>query len=225
MKNMSKVLWGIVLIGIGVIIGLNSLEITNIDVFFDGWWTLFIIIPCFIDLFNEKEEKTGNIIGLAIGVALLLACRGILPIGIILKLIVPFIFIAIGLSLIMKNTLKRKISEKIESKKKDGLETIVATFSEQKIERDGEKFEGASLDAVFGGITLDLRDAKLGSETVIEASAIFGGITVLVPKDVVVKIKPTSIFGGVSNHYSKDTGAKKVIYMDAFCLFGGIDIK
>ena len=58
MKNM---LWGIVLIAIGIVLGLNALDITNIDLFFDGWWTLFIIIPCFIDLFKDKD-KTGNIV-------------------------------------------------------------------------------------------------------------------------------------------------------------------
>ena len=33
MKNLSKILWGMVLIVLGIVIGLNSLEITNIDIF------------------------------------------------------------------------------------------------------------------------------------------------------------------------------------------------
>ena len=37
----------------GVIFGLNALEITDINIFFDGWWTLFIIVPCFIGLFKD----------------------------------------------------------------------------------------------------------------------------------------------------------------------------
>lgn len=39
---------GIVLIILGPIVGGNTLGITNINIFFDGWWTLFIIVPCFI---------------------------------------------------------------------------------------------------------------------------------------------------------------------------------
>ncbi len=61
MKNFGNILWGIVLIIIGLIVGGNALGITNIDIFFDGWWTLFIIIPCFIGLFKERGEA-GNII-------------------------------------------------------------------------------------------------------------------------------------------------------------------
>ena len=63
MNNFSKMLWGIVLIVIGLIIGLNAFDILSINLFFEGWWTLIIIIPCLIGLFNgENESKTGNII-------------------------------------------------------------------------------------------------------------------------------------------------------------------
>ena len=35
MNKISNFLWGLVFIAIGVIVGLNALEITNIDIFFD----------------------------------------------------------------------------------------------------------------------------------------------------------------------------------------------
>ena len=54
MKNISSVIWGIVLIVAGALFGLNALNITNIDIFFDGWWTLFIIVPCAVGLFTER---------------------------------------------------------------------------------------------------------------------------------------------------------------------------
>ena len=33
MKSFKNILWGIILIVVGVILGLNSLEITNIDIY------------------------------------------------------------------------------------------------------------------------------------------------------------------------------------------------
>ena len=74
MKKFGNILWGIVLIIIGLIIGGNALGIVNINIFFDGWWTLFIIIPCFIGLFKD-DENTGSLIGILVGVALLLVNR------------------------------------------------------------------------------------------------------------------------------------------------------
>ena len=35
MKDKGNLIWGIILIAIGIIIGLNSLGIANIDIFFD----------------------------------------------------------------------------------------------------------------------------------------------------------------------------------------------
>ena len=61
MNNFSKILWGIVFITLGLVIALNALDITDINLFFNGWWTLFIIIPCLIGLFKDEDEsKTGN---------------------------------------------------------------------------------------------------------------------------------------------------------------------
>ena len=113
MKNFGNVLWGIVLIVIGLIVGGNALGIINVNVFFDGWWTLFIIVPCFIGLFKERE-KTGNIIGLLIGIVLLLCCQNVLSFDIIWKLGLPLILIIIGISFIFKDTFNSKVNEKTE---------------------------------------------------------------------------------------------------------------
>lgn len=85
--------------------------IINIILFFEGWWTLFIIVPTFIGLVAEKD-KTGNIIGLIIGLFLLLACRRLFDFKLIWKLIFPLIFVIIGLSLIFKNNINKEVSEK-----------------------------------------------------------------------------------------------------------------
>ena len=91
MNNIGKVLWGIVLIVIGIIIGTNSFGITDINLFFKGWWTLFIIIPCTIDLFSEKTNKKANLLGVLIGIFILLISNGLINIEIIAKLILPIV--------------------------------------------------------------------------------------------------------------------------------------
>ena len=115
MKKIRNILWGLVFIVIGLILSLKALEIINIDIFFDGWWTLMIIIPCFIDLFKQ-ESKIGNIIGLLIGIVLLFCCMGIFSFGIFLKLLIPLTFIMIGISFILKNTINKQVKEEIKSK-------------------------------------------------------------------------------------------------------------
>jgi hypothetical protein len=108
--------------------------------FFEGWWTLIIIIPCLIGLFKE-HEKTGNIIGLLIGIALLLACRDLLDFNLIWKLMFPTILVAIGISIIFKDTIGGKVTKKIKelNEKKTGENEYCATFSGQDVKFDGEK--------------------------------------------------------------------------------------
>ena len=227
MKNFGNVLWGIVLIGIGLIIGGNALGITNINIFFDGWWTLFIIIPCFIGLFKERE-KTGSIIGLLIGVALLLGCQDVLSFDIIWKLAVPVILIVIGLSLIFKDTFNSKINKEIKKLNKNMTKDneYCATFSGQDVNFDNQEFKGADLTAVFGGVKCDLRNAIIESDVVINANATFGGIEIYVPSNVKIKIKSIPIFGGVDNKASTKTDENShTIYINSTAIFGGVEIK
>lgn len=226
MNNIKNILWGIILVIIGVIIGLNTIGITDIDIFFDGWWTLVIIVPCFIGLFTNKD-KTGNIIGLLVGVILLLGMQNIIDFNLIWKLLLPSIIVIIGLSLIFKNTFNSKINNEIKklNNKNTKDNEYCATFSGQRIAFPNEEFKGATLNSVFGSITCDLREAKIKEDVVINASSVFGGIDIIVPDDVNIKIKSNSIFGGVNNKKKNNEDKKYTIYVNASCLFGGVDIK
>lgn len=225
MKNMSNLLWGLVFIIVGVIFGLNALDITNINIFFEGWWTLFIIVPCFIGLFKD-EDKSSNLIGLVIGICLLLGCIDIIEFSLIWKLMVPAILVMIGLSFIFKDTLNSKVKKEIKKLNKNEAKEYCSCFSGQTLDFTDEKFKGCSISAIFGGVKCDLREAIIEEDVVINANSIFGGITLYVPKDVNVKISSTAIFGGVTDERkNKAKDNKYTIYVNATSLFGGFEIK
>ena len=225
MKKTSSILWGIVLVALGLVFGLNALGITDIDVFFDGWWTLFIIVPCGIGLFKE-QEKTGNLIGLAIGIFFLLCCNDVLDFSIFRKLLIPAVVIIIGIKLIFGGAWDRKANDVFKRLKDNGgaPKSACATFSGCNLNYAGEVFDGAELTAVFGGIKCDLRSALIDKDCAIHATAIFGGIDILIPDHVTVKVKSTSLFGGISNKTTQKNGTV-TLYISGTCLFGGVDIK
>lgn len=224
MKQIGNVIIGIVLVVVGVIIALNALGVTSINIFFDGWWTLIIIIPCVVGLFKD-EEKTGSIIGIVLGVFMLLCSQNVIAWDMLLKLGVPFILVIIGLNLIFKDVLNRDTAKRInELNKGKANGAICATFSGQDVKVD-EKFEGTTLDAIFGGVKLDLTKAVIEKDCVINATSIFGGIDIVMPEGVKVKVKSTAIFGGVENKKDTTSDAAYTIYVNAVCLFGGVDIK
>lgn len=105
-RSVSNILWGVGLIVVGLLLAGNALQLFNFNIFFRGWWTLFIIIPCFIGLF-EKGDKTGYIIGLGIGIMLLLSRQNWFAWYSITKLIWPFILVVVGISILVKTSSRR----------------------------------------------------------------------------------------------------------------------
>lgn len=221
MMKIGNILWGIVLIGLGIVLGINALSIAYIDIFFDGWWTLFIIIPCFIGLFSDRD-RIGNLIGLVVGILLLLSCNHIFDIEVVWKLLLPIVLIMLGISCIFKNGVYSKTLKEMGPVR--GKE-FHAVFAGQNLDFSHEVFEGGKLNSIFGGIQCDLRQATISDKSVIEANSIFGGITIIVPEDVEVKVVATPIFGGVSNKKGKVTLKNKIIYVKALCIFGGVEIR
>ena len=232
MKKSTKIVWGIIFIIAGILIALEVMDIVDVSeyLFFDGWWTLFIIVPFTISFFTEGI-RVGNIVGLLVGVALLLASLDIISFGLMFKLFIPVVVIAAGISLIFGDKLKgieKNTEKRIKEIKSNSINTqsYAAVFSGQELRFAGERIEGLKLDAIFGGIDCDLRGAIIENDIVIDATAGFGGIDILVPLGYPVKVKPISIFGGVSNEIKNDVCPEKpTIYINGAGIFGGVDIK
>lgn len=223
--KINNILWGLVFIILGLIFGLNALSITNIDIFFDGWWTLFIILPCIINLFKDKD-KTGDFIGLVIGLTLLLCTQNLINFEIVLKLTIPCVLVIIGLSFIFKDIINSKIKNEIKKINRKDNHEYYATFSSQDLDFSNEVFNGADINSVFGEVKCDLRDSKIEEDVIINVSAIFGSVKIYVPKDLQVKIISNSIFGGVSNKIKNSKDSKShILYINSTCIFGGVDIK
>ena len=148
----------------------------------------------------------------------------------IMKLVVPAIIVLIGIKLIA-NAFSEKKTEKIVeslSKNADKLDNVFCLFNGEEVKCDGKVFRGAELNAIFGGIDYDLRGAIIEPDCAIKATAIFGGIEIIVPENVKVRVKSTGIFGGTSNKARRpDDKAEDVVtlYVSSLALFGGVDIK
>ncbi len=226
MKDYTKYIIGFLLIFIGLILGLNAFGITNINLFFSGWWTLFIIIPSLVGLINDKD-KTSSLIFLIIGVWLFLAERDLIEYELLVKLLLPVILISIGLLLVFKDVLSinGKEIKKINANNKDNNDYI-AVFGSQDLKFDNEKIENMDLKSIFGGIKLDLRDAVIEKDIVINTLSVFGGIDIYVPENVKVKVSSTPFFGGVDVKRRKGDSKNEVtVYLNSVCIFGGVDVK
>jgi hypothetical protein len=81
--------------------------------------------------------------------------------------------------------------------------------------------------AVMGGGTLDLTQARFAEQQVtIQAFTIMGGIEILVPDDITVRVHGFGLMGGFDHKASGDgpPGAP-VVTINGFALMGGVEIK
>lgn len=214
--NKRNLFWGIVLIVVGILFLGRNMNWWNFSIFFEGWWTLFLIVPSIISLVRKESMGTSFLI-LVLGVLMLLASQNVIEWSTIWKVFLPIIIMVVGLSIIFGN---RKVKTK---KVKGNAKEYVAIFSGvdeviNKIENDFK------MTAVFGGIELDMRDVTLDSDLVIDCFTLFGGIDIRLPKDVKVEVNGLPIFGGVENKYRNNHEAKVTVYINHTTICGGVDL-
>lgn len=242
-RKTGNIIVGIVLVIAGLGFAGNAFDLWDFNLFFEGWWTLFIIVPCAISVISRGPQR-GSLIGLMFGVLLLMLARDIIRWNTIGNLIIPIILVIVGLGIIFDGKNHRKNHHKQDDfcefvdaqattvengqgasepgKKQD----ICAIFSGRKITYENENFYGANIDAVFGGVELDLRRAYMNGNIEISLTSVFGGVTIFMPDNVRVIVDSVPIFGGVSNHAVNTVGdVRATIHINATCMFGGAEIK
>lgn len=224
MRDIKKIVIGAVVLAAGVLFALNALNVTDFDIFFPGWWTLFIIIPSGIGLITDKD-KTGSAIGLAVGVVLLLWQLDVLNLTLVWKLIVVAILVAVGIKLIVGGTKKSDSNDGVSVNISVDAPSGCAIFGGKEMNFDGQVFEGTELTAVFGGVDCDLSGAIIKKDCKIKATAIFGGVDIILPKGVNVSVSSTSIFGGTDDAYVREPTSEVTVYIETVSVFGGVDIK
>lgn len=227
MKKISNIIIGLVFIALGVIFGLNTLGYTNIDIFFDGWWTLILIIPCVVNLFTGKNPWV-NLAGISVGSVALLICQGVITAKTVLSLIFPIALICVGVYIIFKDAFTGKIAKRIKelNGKYPSRRGVYATFSAQNISFSGEVFAGAELTAIVGSVKCDLFGATVPADCVINSSVAFGSICITLPHNVNVAIKSTPILGGVNKKRSfPEIPGAPTVYINAKSFLGGVELR
>jgi predicted membrane protein len=225
MKRTSKIIGGIALVAFGIVWALELLDVISISL--EGWWALFIIVPCFINIFNDRR-KAGAIIGCGIGILLLLAARSIIPWNDIWKYMLCLVAVVWGLTLLFfsnkKSGDRRHISEQAAPVVLD--DNIEVNFGKQEYSYDGQPFEGADVHVSFGFVGLDLRDADIRDGAVINVDCSFGGIQIRLPKGVCINNRIDTTLAGVDcDCCTQPTDGAKTLYLKGHCNFGGIEIK
>ena len=222
----GRIFAGLLIIVIGVIFLLGSLDKIDVGDLISDYWPLILIAIGLWHLLahNFRQVGTGLIL-IAVGSVFMLIKWGILGTN-FWSVFWPVLIIAVGLWILIKPRFKG-YSGKIPEIKENDLDAFVI-FAGIKRRIESKEFRGGKATAMFGGIELDFYDAKLaGGQATIDLTAMFGGIDVRVPRNWKIVVDSHAILGGVDDKHRPDSADKieATLFIKATAIFGGIDIK
>lgn len=239
-KNNST---GIILGLLFLVIGAGYLaEVVGIleefTIFFDGWWTLFIIVPCFCGLCTRGGGKVGYVIGIAVGLFLLLTAQDILDSDKLWALLLAVVCVLVGINLILpkKKTWRGEETQHAQTDRFDRGENVAAgdTHTEDAIYEEAKdvtvepteqyKENAGTGDKVVCQAVFSGRDIHVDNSYFYGAnlSVLFGGIDLnlknaLITKNVTIEVKAT--FGGIDILMPSNVR----VVVDVTPILGGVD--
>jgi len=223
-KNNQSNWVGITLIIVGLLFILDTFDIMEFGGIISDWWPAIFIIIGLIKL--KGQDRGSGLVFILIGTLLLLTIHDVVEWNSIWRLW-PLILIFIGLSMIFKG---RRTNWKLSNETTSGDDYIHsnAVFGGSEHTVTSQNFRGGETMALFGGVELDMRQAQISADGCkIHATALFGGVEIIVPDDWNVIITGTPIFGGIDSKSRRKSDAKsgKDIYIHCTVAFGGVEIK
>ena len=226
----AQVVVGLLVVGMGVLFLLDNLNIIYLRhvIFF---WPLAFIGCGLVALFSDgpRSGRVTGVILIAVGVSMTLNRLGYVFIS--WRMVWPLMMIAVG-ALILYRTMGggRIVHVSTGSITRDGatadnvvdITAILGGFERRLATPD---FRGGEITAIMGGCALDLREASIMKEAVINVFAIWGGITIKVPPDWTVVLHGTPVMGGFTEKTARPPDNSKRLVVTGYAIMGGVEVR
>ena len=170
-----------------------------------------------------------------LGLILLFDALDIISSDIMWKLVFPLILVIIGISILtsfFRSGTKKNIEDeeytKSKSYKYDSTQypRYTAILGGGDYKNNTEDLKGVVAEAILGGLEIDLRDAKITEDIVLELTAVLGGIDIYIPDDVRVEIiSGVPVLGGFEHKINRNALSGPKVRIKYTAVLGGIEIK
>ncbi|MFS2215785.1 LiaI-LiaF-like domain-containing protein [Massilia cellulosiltytica] len=225
----SQVVLGLIVVGMGVLFLLDNLDILNFRHAIGFWPLAFIVAGC-AALFGNgtRSGRSGNYMGgvlIAIGLLMIVSRMGYFYIS--WGTLWPLVMIALG-GLVLYRSLGpgRVAREGVGAgTSPDNVVDIVAVLGGFERRVSTQDFRGGEITAVMGGCALDLRDASIVKEAVINIFTVWGGINIKVPPDWTVVLNGTPVMGGFAEKTARPPDASKRLVITGYAIMGGVEVR
>ena len=226
-------IWGVLLALIGVVILLDNMGIAAASHFY-RLWPMLLIVPGVLNAMTSRGRLFGILL-IGFGIVLQLHEFGIARFswGVIWGLV----WIAVGVIVLWSSLEARKQPPADADTVQAGGDprarlNEVAIFGGVERRITTQDFQGGSINAIFGGVEIDMSEASmLKDEAILEVNAIFGGVELRVPDSWQVVSRGAAILGGfvdktrIRRTDDPANAARKMLVLTGAAVFGGVEIK
>ncbi|HUO84967.1 MAG TPA: DUF5668 domain-containing protein [Thermoanaerobaculia bacterium] len=218
----SRVVTGLIVLAVGVIFTLDTLDVLEARDFVDYW--PLILIGIGMGQILGRNFGSG-LLWVVVGGALLASNFGYLQIdlglGDLIGLFWPVLMILAGLTLV-RNALSRAPKDTASG----DTPAMFAVMAGNQQTNNSQRFIGGDVTAVMGGCDLDLRSARIvESPAVIDVVAFWGGIELRVPRDWAVENQVTAILGGFEDKTDLPANTQQRLVIRGMAVMGGVEVK
>lgn len=207
----------IILLGFGFL--LNSLNIYNFAALLSDWWPLIIIAFAVMSIITNPRTFIWPLFAIVGATLLILRQTGVVEFD-IWNLLWPSAIIVAGASILFG-----KLTPKNTRLAAQKQTNFFAALSGVQKNITGE-FTGGSVTVLMGGISLDLRNAKIKDGAIIDIFTVMGGVELKVPTNCIITTNIFPLMGGVEDKTSSPNEKNgPTLIVRGTCVMGGVELR
>jgi len=215
-----QLVMGLLIVVVGILFTLENVGVIDAHEY-RHYWPVGLIAVGLLKLWQGSGGAMfGGFIFVFAGVWLLLQTMGIVTVS--LWNLWPMLLVFAGASMVWRGMHGGTVATA------DAYSTVSAMAVLAGVNRGNtsKTFRGGDLTAVFGGCQIDLRQAAIESEAVIDVFAMWGGIEIKVPENWSVSGRVTPILGGYEDKTRRvPDGTNQRLLVRGLVIMGGVEIK
>jgi predicted membrane protein len=221
-----RLVLGLGIIIVGILFLLGNMDIIDPHNYLQYWPALIMIVGlAYLVQCQHGPGRVWGVILTFIGAAMLLDRMYFIRFS--LWDYWPLLLIVAGIMMIVRASSHHRRMGFSEAETNDANSFIkaVAIMGGFKRINNSQDFKGGELTAIMGGFELDLRDASIKEEAVIDVFTMMGGMSMRVPEDWLVIFDISPIMGGYEDKTRPPKESTKRLVIKGTTIMGGIEIK
>jgi predicted membrane protein len=221
-----RIVLGLGIIVIGVLFLLGNLDIIDSHDYLRFWPAILIVIGVsYLIQSQDGSRRVWGVILTFIGAGMLLDRLYFIDFSIWSYW--PLILVFVGGMMIWKSMMfsKSATTDNLDSGDNNSFIKAMAILGGFRRTSNAQDFKGGELTTIMGGLEIDLRDASMKGEAVIDIFTIMGGVEMRVPDDWLVIIEGFPFMGGFEDKTRPPKDSAKRLIIKGTVIMGGLEIK